>query len=243
MKKQFNIIISLLKRLFTFVNLEKIIVIFIIGILSRFLLDKCENYNSILEFITCIITFCNLSIFPGLNYMFKEIVEYITYKLYSSDITTLHINPSNTSNNYKNTKNVMTIFQPSELSNNGIDFESRKKITSQIFEEIAQPTKSREVRVPSSNMRSQIYMGIQYYDKTWNAHGLYIKYYNIFNQERIWYVWTKGASNLRFSEFRPYINSNVNIWREINTITGTNVSREVRNLLNTDPFHMDKPQR
>ena len=243
MKKQFNIIKPFLRKLFTNVNFEKFIVIFIIGILSRFFLDKSANYYSLSEFIIYTFSFCSLNFIPGLNYLFKEIIEYISYKICNSNITTttFHINQLDKSNNHQyDFKNEMTTIQPSQLSNCNIDFEARKKITSQIFEEIAQPTKYREVSVPSNNTRGEIYIGIKYYYKPRNAHGLYVKFHDLFNQEHIWHVWEKDSSYLRFSDLRHPTCSKLSIWKEINKATGTNVFNEVRSLLDIDAFHMNK---
>jgi hypothetical protein len=58
-----------------------------------------------------------------------------------------------------------------------------------------------------------------------------------------WYVWEKEENYLKFSEIRESMSSKMNIWKEINDTTGTNVVKEVRMLLKTDPFHVNKHNR
>lgn len=249
MKKHFNIIISFSKKLFTLKNFSRLIVLLIIGMLFRYIINEFANYYSIIEYITSAFLFCNLNIIYTLGHLFKEIVEFINSKLCSFNRVTFYINQPNKSNNYLNTnydplyydiQGRISISLPSQLSNYDIDLETRRKITSQFFEEIAQPTKFREIDIPLNNGTGKVYLGIRYYDKPCNAHGLYVKYYNLFNQEYIWHVWEKDSSYSRFWDTRHYISSRINIWKEINQITGTNLSREVRRLLYTDSFHINK---
>jgi hypothetical protein len=86
---------------------------------------------------------------------------------------------------YYDAQGNISISKPSELSNYNLDSNTRKRIASQLFEEIAQPTKFREVVVPCNNATGDIYLGIRYCDKPSNAYGLYVKYYNLFNQEYV----------------------------------------------------------
>ncbi len=54
MKKFFNAIISLLKRFFTPINLSKVIVIFFVGLISRFLINDFLGVNVFIEYWTWI---------------------------------------------------------------------------------------------------------------------------------------------------------------------------------------------
>lgn len=58
MKRSFNIITSLLKRFFTPVNLSKTIVIFFVGLTSRYLINEFLGINVFTEYLTLVsITF------------------------------------------------------------------------------------------------------------------------------------------------------------------------------------------
>lgn len=249
MKRHFYIFISFLKKLFTLANFKKLVILFITGMLFRHIINESVNYYTSIEYITCAFLFCNLNIISTLNHIFKEIVVFLNYKLCRSSTVILHINQcagvnsyqsANYDSQYYDVQGKISISQPSQLSNYDIDFEARKKITSQLFEEIAQPTRFREVNIPLNNAIGETYLGIRYYDKPCNAHGLYVKYYDLFNQEYVWHVWEKDSNYLKFSDVRYNISSKINVWKEINKTTGTNLSREVRKLLDTDPFHINK---
>jgi hypothetical protein len=177
------------------------------------------------------------------NAYYNQTSEQLFYQNYGENST---YNMSNNNqhtgfdSHYYDAQGNISISKPSELSNYNISSNTRKRIVSQLFEEIAQPTKFREVVVPCNNATGDIYLGIRYWDKPSNAYGLYVKYYNLFNQEYVWNIWEKDSNGLKFSQIENIIHPKVNIWKEIKDTTGTSVSKEVRKLLSTDPFHMNK---
>jgi len=262
-----------LNKLFTFKNLSKFIIMFLIGIMLRYFINECLHINIFIEYLGPIV----IIISSILNFLFIESWLCGYCKLYGYGLATSYINNPNKSvdqynwedfinvDNYSNCPNTnvspnqnsdynrqyynpeyydtqgrITINKPSELSNYNISPNVRKTIVSQLFEEIAQPTKFREVVISSNNSTGNIYLGIRYCDKPSNAYGLYVKYYNLFNQEYTWNVWDKDSSGLEFSQIESIIHPKINIWKEIKDTTGTNVSKEVRKLLKTDPFHINK---
>lgn len=237
---------SFLKRLLTIRNLSRVITIFLIGIILRYIVNDCNNFGIIIEYIDL----TSIIIGSILNYLFIEPWLYIHCKLYGYGLATSYINDNNKSNisntynysnsHYYNAQGKIIISKPSELTNYNFDSKTRKSIVSQLFEEIAQPTKFREVVIPSGNATGEIYLGIKYCDRPSNVYGLYIKYYNLFNQEYTWNVWEKDSSGLEFSQVESIIHPKINVWKEIKDTTGTNVSKEVRKLLKTDPFHINK---
>lgn len=229
-----NLLISFLKKLFTLVNLKRVLSIFIIGIFFRFLINN-YNVNSI-EYLISIPLLCLF------NNIFNYLIEYWLYFKVNNSMLVLYMNQPNESYDYYNVEGYITISKPSELSNYDIDSNTRKSIRSQLFEEIAQPCKFREVVVPVNNGTGNVFLGIRYYDKPSNTHGLYLKYQNWFNQEYIWNIWEKDSS-LKLSQIRSTINSRVNLWKEIRETTGTDLAREVRRLLDNDPFNINKSKK
>lgn len=237
MNRFYNLLMSFLNKLFTFVNLQRVLSIFIIGIFFRFLSNTYSNIN-IIEYlisITFILSLC--------NNVFYYLIEYWLYLKVDNSKLILYINQPDKSNNYNsqyyNVEGYITISNPSELSNYDLDFNTRKSIRGQLFEEIAQPCKFREVIVPVNNGTGNVYLGIRYCDKPSNTQGLYVKYQNWFNQEYIWNIWEKDSS-LKLSQVRSTINSRVHLWKEIRDTTGTDLAKEVRRLLDTDPFNINK---
>nr|YP_010303542.1 hypothetical protein MRV25_mgp22 [Purpureocillium takamizusanense]UNI92571.1 hypothetical protein [Purpureocillium takamizusanense] len=231
-------LVSFFIKLFTLRNLNRVIGIFIIGILLRYLVNDLNIVKCLTSF-SIVLSLCNS--------IFNYIIEYWLYlKVSNPSLLILHINQPNKTNDYSQYYNVegyTTISKPSELSNYNIDSNTRKSIRSQLFEEIAQPSKLREVIVPLNNGTGCVYLGIRYCDKPSNTYGLYVKYQNWFNQEYIWNIWEKDSTYLKFSEVRSSINSRVNIWKEIKETTGADLTREVRRLLDTDPFNINKSKK
>ncbi len=227
-------------KLFTFRNLSKIITIFIVGIILRYFVNDCLNLYILVEYIDYI------SIIVGS--IFNLLIEswlYIHCKLYGYGLATSYINDPNKSelgfdSEYYNSEGKIITSISNELSNYNLNSSTRKNIVSQLFEEIIQPSKFREVIIPTTNGTGNIYLGLRYYGKSSNAYGLYIKYHNLFNQEYVWHIWDKDTSGLEFTQVKDVIHPKIKIWKEMNETTGTNVVKEVRKLLKTDPFHMNK---
>jgi hypothetical protein len=177
-----------LKKVFTLKNLNRIITIFIIGITLRYFINDYLNTN-ILEYIDYI----SIIVGSALNSFLIEPLLIFHCELYGykfiayindnnkSNLTDINSN-LNLSSHYYDIQGRISLSKPSELLNYDFDTVTRKKVVSQIFEEIAQPPKFKEVLIPSENGTGQIYLGIRYYDKASNPVGLYVKYYNLFNQ-------------------------------------------------------------
>nr|YP_009327773.1 hypothetical protein [Epichloe typhina]YP_009327827.1 hypothetical protein [Epichloe festucae]YP_010564201.1 hypothetical protein OYW92_mgp39 [Epichloe bromicola]APB96846.1 hypothetical protein [Epichloe hybrida]APB96732.1 hypothetical protein [Epichloe typhina]APB96786.1 hypothetical protein [Epichloe festucae]UYX62185.1 hypothetical protein [Epichloe bromicola] len=236
-----------LNKVLTINNLNRVITIFIIGMFFRYLInDYLHSY--IIEYINCI----SILIGSTINYLLEPLLLFHC-KFYSTKyITYINDNNKSVDNNYfdidlplhyYDIQGRISLSKPSEISHYNLDNETRKRIASQIFEEIAQPPKFKEIPIACANNTGHIYLGIRYYDKSSDPVGLYIKYFNIFNQMSYWYVWEKEENYLKFSEIRESMSSKMNIWKEINDTTGTNVVKEVRMLLKTDPFHVNKHNR
>ena len=229
---------------FTIKILSKVSLVFFAGMLLRFLINDLLNTEIFIELLHPII----IVIGSILHFLFIESWLHIHCKFYGYGLGFSHIK----NGNYSNTKNSYNYIQqptiigratlnmPSDLSNYNIDSNTRKRIASQLFEEIAQPTKFREVFVPLNNGTGNVILGIRFHDKPSNAYGLYVKYRNLFNQEYIWDVWDRDSSYLRFSDIRDTMHPSMHIWKQINDVTGANISKEVRKILKNDAFEMYK---
>ena len=227
-----------LNKLFTFKNLSRLITIFLIGMMLRYFINEYLHINIFVEYLGPVV----LMVSSILNFLFIESWLYVHCKFYGYNLGVFHINPNQSygcNTQYYNAEGRLITGISSELSNYNLDSNTRRNIASKLFEEIAQPTKHREVFI-SCNGTGNILLGIKYYDKPSNPYGLYVKYCDIYNQGYIWNVWEKDTSGIRFSEIQSIIHPRVNIWKNIQDVTGTNVSREVCKLLKTDPFHMNK---
>ena len=127
MKKLFNISKSFFKKVFTPVNLSKAIVIFLVGFMSRYLINDYLNVNVFTEYLTLVsitfytvfaafvvfvhefFSFFNVSIIPnfiwticsklgiGLKYLFVEPFIWIYSRTWGKKVPMLHMNDPRTS--------------------------------------------------------------------------------------------------------------------------------------------------
>lgn len=92
-----------------------------------------------------------------------------------------------------------------------------------------------EISIPSNN--GKLSLGIRYRENKTNIHSLYIKYHDIIKRKFFWNIWEKGRHNYEsYEDFKANFDPNTKIFREIAKITKSDLSREVKDLLKTDPF-------
>lgn len=105
------------------------------------------------------------------------------------------------------------------------------------LDDIAQPPKFREVHLPSGGTRGKTTLGIKYYFNRKNIESLYVKYHDISKRKFYWNLWEKHESKYEsYEDFKANFDPNMKIFREIAKTTRSNISKEIRDLLDTNPF-------
>lgn len=101
---------------------------------------------------------------------------------------------------------------------------------------------NQEIRVPSPQIKGKVSLGIKFLDEKSNIQSLYVKYHDLAKRKFFWNIWEKGRDNYdSYEEFKKNFDPKTNIWKEIAKTTKSDLSKEVRSLLNTDPFGTKRP--
>ncbi len=100
-----------------------------------------------------------------------------------------------------------------------------------------------EIRVPSPKIKGKVSLGIEFIDSKSNIQSLYVKYHDLAKRKFFWNIWEKGRDNYdSYEEFKKNFDPKMNIWKEIAKVTKSEVSKEIRSLLDTDPFKTKQPK-
>lgn len=125
------------------------------------------------------------------------------------------------------------------LSDSHINWPARRYNVSRAFQNsgIEAQLLKEEIRVPSSKVEGKVSLGIKYLDNRSNVQSLYVKYHDIAKRKFFWKIWEKGRGNYdSYEEFKKNFDPKMNIWKEIAKATKSDLSRDVQNLLDTNPF-------
>jgi len=124
-------------------------------------------------------------------------------------------------------------------SSDYVNWEARRHQVGRAFESLASQegyALSREVQVPFEKNRGKISLGAKYHGDS-SIHSLYIKYHDIAKRKFFWNIWEKGRNSYdSYEEFKKNFDPKTNIWKEIAKTTKKDISREIRDLLKSDPF-------
>nr|QWS06181.1 hypothetical protein [Clonostachys rogersoniana] len=117
---------------------------------------------------------------------------------------------------------------------------NRLQVRSKAFNAIVQPPIYREVVIPSfDNKEASFSLGLKYLFKSSdsNIQSLYLKWHDITKRKFYWQIWEKGRDKYdTYEEFKRNFDPNTKIFKQIAKETKRDISKEVRELLNTDPF-------
>lgn len=142
---------------------------------------------------------------------------------------------SQTSLAYTNNTNHGTIGPTRSVSD--INWDARRYRVARAFQDVAQPPKFKEIDISANTTRGKVSLGIEYYYSKKNIHSLYIKYHDLTKRKFFWNIWEKGRDNYEtYEEFKANFDPQMNIWREIAKTTKTDLSKEIQELLNSNPF-------
>jgi len=180
----------------------------------------------------------------------------------------LHQHPAMQRNNYVNPVELMNPQYSTEtidttrndtLSRKGKDPVRRHQITKALQQKHGIPTRSAEERskmfadlanekfaTKEIKMQANIKEGeklsfnLQYINDN-DVQSVYVKYKNIAKRKFYWNIWEAGRGNYStYEEFKKNFNPNMSIIKEITQTIKANVSKEIRDLLNTNPLRSDK---
>ena len=108
-----------------------------------------------------------------------------------------------------------------------------------LFEEIAQPLKTKEIDVTGNTVKGKLSLGIKYYHHKSYVKSVYIKYHDLAKRKFFWNIWEKNRPNYNsYEEFKNDFDPKTNIWKEISKTTKSDISREIKDLLDTNPFNI-----
>nr|YP_010526680.1 hypothetical protein OOD12_mgp19 [Pleurocordyceps sinensis]UXR11748.1 hypothetical protein [Pleurocordyceps sinensis] len=95
---------------------------------------------------------------------------------------------------------------------------------------------SSETSIYSSNIKEKLHLG-KFFNKSNNIGSLYNKYHDIAKRKFFWNVLEKERKNYdSYEEFKANFDPKTKIWKEIAKITKKDLSKEIDDLLKTDPF-------
>lgn len=101
------------------------------------------------------------------------------------------------------------------------------------FNEIANPPlQHRTFDVLNSPTRGNATVNIQYYNPK-NVKSVFIHYHDVFKRKFFWNIWEKNHGEYNsYEEFKKNFNPNTKIWKEICQQIKSDISEDVRSLLN-----------
>lgn len=102
------------------------------------------------------------------------------------------------------------------------------------FYDAAQPSTKQEITLFQDSMGTTT-VGAQYstYKNKSTITNLYIKYHDITKRKFLWNIWEKNRGNYgTYEEFKENFNPKMSIWKEITSVIKTDLSHDVRELLN-----------
>nr|YP_009327774.1 hypothetical protein [Epichloe typhina]APB96733.1 hypothetical protein [Epichloe typhina] len=124
----------------------------------------------------------------------------------------------------------------SNFSESHINWPARRQELFRVMQVEGQWLKE-EIHMPSPHIKGKVSIGIEYQDSKSNIQSLYIKYKDLAKRKFFWNIWEKGRNNYdSYEEFKKNFDPKMNIWKEISKTTKSELSKEIHNLLKTDPF-------
>lgn len=103
----------------------------------------------------------------------------------------------------------------------------------------AQPSqiKHTEVILYNNRLQGKAKVGVKIHRETGTIQSLYLKYHDLTKRKFFWNIWEKGRGNYdSYQEFKNNFDPKTKIFKEISRVVKSDLSREVRDLLNTNPF-------
>lgn len=96
---------------------------------------------------------------------------------------------------------------------------------------------SNEIRIKSPNTKGKVSLGIKFLNTKNNVHSMYVKYHDITKRKFFWKIWEKGRGNYEsYEDFKLNFDPKTKVWKEISKTTKSDLSKEIRDLLDTNPF-------
>lgn len=104
-----------------------------------------------------------------------------------------------------------------------------------------------------SQVRGAVSLGVKYTnDRSYfdtdssvpdsNIHTLYIKYHDLTKRKFYWNIWEKHHGDYSsYEDFKRNFDPNMNIWKEIAKTIKSDLSKEIHDLLKSDPFGTKRP--
>lgn len=116
---------------------------------------------------------------------------------------------------------------------------------SRMFKNIANnrfPTTTEEYII-GANIKEgeEVSLNLKYGNDKNNVQSVYVKYKDVAKRKFYWYIWEAGRDNYKsYEEFKRNFDPNKNVFKEIAKAIKTDVSKEISDLLNTNPLRTDR---
>lgn len=122
-----------------------------------------------------------------------------------------------------------------------VNWDERRGPILQYMQEMSPVLESttQEFKLQTKSKSGQFKIGFKLLDNSINKiEKVYIKYHDIAKRKLYWNLWVKETGDYSsYSEFKAEFDPNTNIWKEIKAATKNDVSKEVNNLLRSNPFN------
>ena len=111
----------------------------------------------------------------------------------------------------------------------------------------------KEIPIPSSQVKGEVSLGVRYIDqksgfsfestdKKSNIQSLYVKYHDLTKRKFFWNIWEKNRGDYSsYQDFKLNFDPKMNIWTEIAKTIKSDLSKEIHDLLKSDPFGTKRP--
>lgn len=118
-----------------------------------------------------------------------------------------------------------------------INWPARRHNLFRAMQDEAQFFKQREIPLQHSQTKGEISLGIKFVDTKSNVESLYVKYHDLAKRKFYWSLWEKNHGIYdSYEEYKKKFDPNMSIFKEIAKTVKSDITKEVKNLLNTNPF-------
>lgn len=117
--------------------------------------------------------------------------------------------------------------------------ERRHLVNTRVAEElVGYSSKEVVVEVKKIGFRGRLKLEFRFLN---DVKQIYLHYRDVYKRHMCWVLFEEGKDNYRtYEEFKQNFDPNTRVWKKIKETLRTDVSKEVRKLLNTDPFGTGK---
>lgn len=125
---------------------------------------------------------------------------------------------------------------------NGIETRTFQK-KARMFEDLANTKfKTAKVKIPAKLLAGEeLSLRFKRSSDSGDIKGIFVKFRDVAKRKFYWNIWEKGRHNYEtYDQFKTNFDPNMNIFREIAKTIKTDVSKEIRDVLNTNPLRSDK---